>query len=113
MHRFSHWKVPLSEAQSVSEVTALMHNYLGTLGPDVIAALPPSCWDALTVDDLPGSAVVLVREELHYSGKAEIAEMLHEIAHTFVAASTRVASLEARGQPVDAPPDRAREVTRP
>ena len=103
MHRFSHWKVPLSEAQSVSEVTALMHNYLGTLGPEVIAALPPSCWDALTVDDLAGSAVVLVREELRYAGKPEIAEVLHEIAHTFVAASTRMASIEMRGQPMILP----------
>ena len=100
MHRFSRWKVPLSEAQTVGEVATLMSDYLKTIGAGDVEGLPASCREALNTDDIPGSAVVLIREELHYAGAPEVAAMLHEIAHTFVAASTRIASIQARGQPV-------------
>ena len=86
-------------AQAVPEVVALMRDYIATLTPEEIATLPASVWDALNVDDISGSAVVLIREELNLVGKSDAADLLHEIAHTFVAASTRLASIQARGQP--------------
>jgi len=100
MHRFSRWKLPLSEAQTVGDVLALMDEYLKTIPPTEIERLPADTWDALGTSDIAGSALVLVRGELHYTGDPEISAILHEIAHTFVAASTRIASIQARGQPV-------------
>jgi hypothetical protein len=100
MHRFSRWKVPLTEAQSVQQVVKLMRDYVATIGVEDLGALPETCRQALTAEDIQGSAVILVREELQFSGDPTVAEMLHEIAHTFVAASTRMASVQARGQPL-------------
>ena len=100
MHRFSRWKLSLSECQTIQEVVSLMANYVATIGPEDFEALPQSCRRALSVDDISGSAVVLIREELQFSGNGEVGEILHEIAHTFVAASHRIASIQARGQPV-------------
>ncbi len=99
MHRFSRWKIPLSQAQSVSEVITLIGDYLKAIPAADIESLPASCRDALTESEIPGSAVVLIREELRYAGgDPAVAEKLHEIAHTFVAASNRIASIQARGQ---------------
>ena len=103
MHRFSRWKVPLSEAQSVADVVRLMSDYLATIGPEAMEVMPEACRHALTVEDIPGAAVVLIREELHFSGNEIIGAMLHEIAHTYVAASHRIASIQSRGQPITQP----------
>ena len=97
MHKFSRWKVPLSDAQTVSDVVKLMEDYLKTITGTTVEGLPASCWEALNVQDISGSAVVLIREELHYMGDAKVSEVLHEIAHTYVAASHRIASIQARG----------------
>jgi hypothetical protein len=99
LHRFSRWKIPLTEALTVEQVVGLMSAYVATVSPQDRASLPEVCRRALTVEDIAGSAVILVREELQFAGDAAIGEMLHELAHTFVAASSRIASIQARGQP--------------
>jgi hypothetical protein len=101
VHRFSRWRVPLSEAATVADVIGLMRDYLAKISPEDIGKLPPPCWDCLTTRDIASSAVVLIREEIHFAGEGDAAEVLHEIAHTFVAASTRIAAIQARDQPID------------
>ena len=100
MHQFLLWKGPLLTAQSIDEVQRLMGDYLGTLRSRQIEALPPSSWDALTVTDIRGSALILIREGLLYSGKPESAGILHEVTQMYIAASDRIAAIQRRGETV-------------
>ena len=100
MHTFVRWKDSLLHAQTVNEVIRVMRDYIATLAPDDIGALPGACQEALQVDDIAGSALILLREELQFRGSPSIGALLHEVAHTYVAASNRIVVIQARGQPL-------------
>lgn len=80
-----------------------MGEYLQTLRPEDVDELPELCRRALTADDISDSALVLIREELTFTGRPEIADMLHEVAHTYVAAANRIVQIRGRGEPVTQP----------
>ena len=100
MHRFLRWKDPLLDARTVGDVRRVMNDYLATLRAGDFEALPATCWDVLTVDDIAGSALILTRAELTFMGSPEVAAVLHEIAQTYVAASNRLVQIQGRGEPV-------------
>jgi hypothetical protein len=97
MHAESQWKDHLLHAQTVGEVIRIMRDYLTAIAPDVWDALPSACQEALSVDDIPGSALILLREELQFRGNPSTGAMLHDLAHTFVTASNRIVAIQARG----------------
>ena len=100
VYRFSRWKERLQDANSVGEVKRILGEYIDAIPTAFRAGMPADCQSALNADDIAGSAVVLIREELNYSGQPDIAEMLHEVAHTFVAAQNRIVSIRSRGEPL-------------
>ena len=100
MHRFIKWRDALNHASTVADVRAVILEYLDSVGRDVLAKLPQSFLAHIDPEDIPGSAVALIREELRFAGDQDDSAVLHEVAHTFVAASNRIASIQARGQPI-------------
>jgi hypothetical protein len=70
-----------------------MRSYVETIPPTVITALPRESQRALSDPDIHSAAVTLLQCELTYRGEPACAELLHEIAHTFAAASTRISRL--------------------
>jgi hypothetical protein len=100
VHTFVRWKDNLTDAQTVKDVVRVMRDYLATLSLEDRKRFPPACRDALSVDDIADSALVLFRAEVQFTGDPVITAMLHEVAQTFVAASNRIVAIQARGQPL-------------
>jgi hypothetical protein len=100
MYRFSRWKDPLFDARSVGDVERVMGEYLKTLEPLNIEALPRSCREAMSTQDISVSALILTREDLTFHGNPETAAILHEVANTYIAASNRIVQIQGRGEPV-------------
>jgi hypothetical protein len=99
VHRFYRWRDALNVAHTDQEVIALMREYVRSIDPDIAGQLPPECRRALDpLADLQTAAVTLLHSELAFRGPRELAELLHEVAHTFAAASIRVSRL--RTEPV-------------
>ena len=84
----------------MADVKRVMDDYIATLTEAERGQLPPICNRALATDDVAGSALILIREEINYAGDPQVSALLHEVAHTFVAASNRIVSIQSRGQPV-------------
>ena len=95
MHQFVHWKAALQGAHTADEVQQVMEEYAGRIAAGDKVSLPTACKAVLRDVDIALGAETLIREELRFKGDAATAELLHEIAHTFVAAANRIASLEA------------------
>ena len=93
MHRFVQWKSALRTARTAGEVEQVIAQYVGGLAPGDKIGLPASCRNVLRDMDISMGAATLVREELGFDGDDATAELLHEIAHTFVAAANRIAFL--------------------
>lgn len=93
MHRFFRWRERLNAARTEQDIRALVAEYLLSLDAEVVKALPAPCRDALTVGEVQECAVALLHAELGYTGPEEMRELLHECAHTFAAASVRLAKL--------------------
>ena len=96
MYRFQRWKDTLQIAPNEGTVVGVMRDYVAAIEPEVIATLPVECKRAMALSDIQSAAVTLLHAELMYRGTPEIGELLHEIAHTFAAASVRLSRL--RGQ---------------
>jgi hypothetical protein len=71
-----------------------MRDYVATLTPQSISLLPESCQQALHDPDVQAAAVTLLQCELAFKGSDELVAMLHEIAHTYAAASTRLTAIK-------------------
>lgn len=95
MYQFVHWKSALQKANNPQEVHKVLTEYASGIAPGDKIGLPAACKRVLLEVDMRGGAPVLVREELAFDGDSATANLLHEIAHTFVAAAIRVAHLEA------------------
>jgi hypothetical protein len=93
MHRFQRWRDILQAAPDEEAVGRAMRDYVAVLPPAVISLLPEDCQRALCDLDIQGAAVTLLHCELGFTGDSATAELLHEIAHTFAAASTRITRL--------------------
>ena len=98
MHRFLRWRDALLVAPSVKAVSTLMQEYVDSVGVPVISTLPVECQRVLTDPhlDVQSAAVTLLHAELGFSGQEELRELLHEMAHTFAAASVRMTALHTR-----------------
>jgi hypothetical protein len=107
MQRFLQWREAIAVADDEEAVCALVTECVNGVLPSDIASLPPACQQILEnpARDVQGAAVVLLQQELCFSGDFEVAALLHEIAHTFVAASSRLGRLHARGSNATTPQD--------
>jgi hypothetical protein len=92
MHRFQKWRDALSIAPDVKAVTGVMHDYVATLAPDELEHITPPCRAALraTPLDIQGIAVCLLQAELAWKGRPEAWAVLHDVAHIFALAATRL-----------------------
>jgi predicted Zn-dependent protease with MMP-like domain len=94
MHRFQRWRQALQEAFTEEAVVGVMRDYVATIAPEVVSLLPQECREAVREPDLQSAAVTLIQCELAYQGSESIGVLLHEIAHTFAAASTRLTAIK-------------------
>ena len=91
MHRFAKWHDALRAARDEKAVVALMQDYVSVIQPQVIDLLPADAQSTLIGNlDVQSAAVSLLHAELMFRGSPEIGQLLHEIAHTFAAASVRL-----------------------
>ena len=93
MHRFHRWRDVLLATSDEASVRRVISQYAGTLDPIVVSALPEDCQRALKDTDIQSAAVALLHCEMRFNGSDEVRAVLHEIAHTFAAASLRLTSL--------------------
>ena len=93
MHRFQRWRDAIQSARDPAAVSKVMREYVDSLPPTVISVLPPDSRRALGDPDIQRAAVSILHCELAFKGDAEVADLLHEVAHTFAAASLRLARL--------------------
>ena len=97
LHQFIHWRAALQAAATTAQVQELMEQYSSRIAPGDKMGLPAACKSVLRDVEIATGAATLIREELLYEGDAATADLLHEIAHTFVAAANRLALLESSG----------------
>lgn len=98
MQRFVQWREAISLASDPEAVCSVVTECANAIPPSDIGSLPAGCRSILEnpAVDIQGAAVVLLQEELRFSGDADVAALLREIAHTFVAASARLGMLHGR-----------------
>ena len=101
MHRFQRWRQILQEAHTEEAVKRVMRDYVESLTPEVAGLLPERCQEALRDPDIQSAAVTLLQCELGFSGPDGIAAVLHEIGHTYAAASTRLTAIQKEVLPGD------------
>ena len=95
MHRFQRWRQVLENAHTQADVERAIRDYAATLAP-VLSALPAECKRAIEHENVQEAAVSLLHSELGYrGGSAETAQILHEIAHTYAAASLRLSRIKS------------------
>ena len=103
MHRFQRWREFLQGANTPRAVETVMRDYVESLPPGTIDVLPPECQQALSDPDLSAAAVALLQCEMTAKGLSpDVAAVLHEIAHTFAAASVRLRGLHGSQEPTSA-----------
>jgi hypothetical protein len=96
LYRFEKWRDLIGQASTPAAVRNVIRQYVDCILPSEAAKLPTACQAVLQEPDgdIASSAVSLLQEELRFSGSDESAALLHEIAHTFVAASTRLTQMQ-------------------
>ena len=92
-YRFERWRDAIQAAASPEALGQVMREYVRMVPPTLAGLLPPECQRALANTDLQDAAITLLHCELTYRGDPALADLLHEIAHTYAAASTRIARL--------------------
>jgi hypothetical protein len=92
MHRFQKWRDALQLAPDVKAVGGVMQEYVATLTPADLEHMPAPCRGALRESplDVPGIAVCLLQAELSWKGGPEAWAVLHDVAHIFALAATRL-----------------------
>jgi hypothetical protein len=93
MHRFMRWREVIQGATDEKSLLRIMRDYVDSIDPTVISALPSECQRALADLDIQSAAVTLLHCEMSFKGLPEMTDLLHEIAHTYSAASLRLAQL--------------------
>jgi hypothetical protein len=103
MHRFAGWRKTLSAAATEQQLAARVNDWVNSIPPEQLARLPERVRNVLlneAAHDIEGAAVSLLQYELTFSGDAEMAAMLHEVAYTCAAASIRLGQLRGREQAI-------------
>jgi hypothetical protein len=90
MHTFQRWREIILAARDMETLHKAMAEYVQTIPPSVIQMLPSDCHHALVQGDIQTAAVCLLQYELSFDGDATVARLLHEAAHTFASAATRM-----------------------
>jgi len=85
------WLSQIDAAHSAADLARVVREYLGSLMPDQLAALPVACRaDAIAApSDIQEWAVTLARDDLTLGGSAT----LHEAAVIFAAAGSKLAKV--------------------
>jgi hypothetical protein len=96
LYRFEKWRDLIGQATTPAAVQKVIRQYVDCILPSEAAKLPVACQEVLQMGDgdIATSAVSLLQEELRFNGREDSAALLHEIAHTFVAASTRLTQMQ-------------------
>ncbi len=96
MHRFQKWRDALQIAPDVKAVSGVMQDYVATLSPEDLEHIPAPCSAAMRTSplDIPAIAVCLLQAELSWSGRPEAWAVLHDVAHTFALAATRLTMVQ-------------------
>lgn len=96
MHRFEKWRELITQAGTPGAVKKIIRQYVDCILPSEAAKLPLICQEVLQDPDgdIAAHAVSLLHQELRFDGSEESAALLHEIAQTFVAASTRLTQVQ-------------------
>ena len=89
----------MQAAPDVETVGKIMRDYVTTIPPPLLNQLPSECQRALANSDIQYAAVAILHCELGFKGDTLIAEMLHEVAHTYAAASLRITRLTKEEAP--------------
>ncbi|MGE5615943.1 MAG: hypothetical protein ACM3X5_03430 [Bacillota bacterium] len=99
MHRFRNWREAIQASQDAECVATLISEYVASIRRSDLDGLSQHCRRVLTDPDtdIQAAAVTLLREELAFDGNAQLGAVLHEIAHTFAAASVRLGQLLGHG----------------
>jgi len=100
MHRFQKWRDALQVAPNVDKVAGIMEDYVSAIAASA-SALPQDCQEILACRplDIQEAAVTLLHAELDFRGSHEASDFLHEVAHTFAAASVRMTLLHGTYEP--------------
>ena len=99
MHRFLKWREALNAAPDEKTLLRVMRDYVDAIDPSDIERLPLECQAALDPKiDLQTAAVTILHSELAFHGDESVEQLLHEVAHTFSAASIRLSRL--RTEPI-------------
>lgn len=95
MRRFKETRDEISQARSSEQVMALVRVCMAELPPSDRARLPVSVQAALgPAHTIADAAVDLLRSDMQFSGDADTANLLHEIAETFATASARLSKIQ-------------------
>ena len=93
MHAYERWRDTIQAAPDEAAIQKAIRDYAATIPTPIVGALPAECQVALNDPDIQGAAVKLLQCDLAYRGESAFAELLHEIAQTYAAASTRISRL--------------------
>ena len=93
MHRFIRWRDAMQAAPSADMVVRIIRDYVTTIPPEVLTLLPEECQRAVKDSDVQAAAITILHCELAFRGDPFVSEVLHEIAHTYAAASLRITRL--------------------
>jgi hypothetical protein len=96
VYRFHRWRDAIQFATDRGAVLGIIKDYVRAIPPEVVAVLPADCQKVVMGHaplDIQEVAVSALQAELAHQGSPEVREMIHEVAHTFAAASTRLVAL--------------------
>ena len=93
MDRFERWREVIQTAGDENAVEHAVKAYVASVPATVASLLPTECQRALHEPDIQRAAITLIHCELTYRGEASVAEVLHQVAQTYAAASRRIAQL--------------------
>jgi hypothetical protein len=94
-YRFQRWKSHIEGAQSEAELVTVLTEYCATFLPSDLAQLPEDCPPCMleAPEDIPARALDFTRCELKAQHGTRAADLLHEIALSFKAASEKLGRL--------------------
>ena len=100
MHRFEKWRDAISLAPDESSVVQVMRDYANAIDLQSLELLvPDDCLKVLlyvgggATDNIEAAAQCLLDLELSHRDDPVVDGMLHELAHTFAAATARIRRL--------------------
>ena len=98
MYRPERWIPLLQSCDSETELVRVLRDFLATIPPGDLAAIPAGAGIASfdSALDVAAIAVSLAREELLFSGDETSRVLLNSVTTVFATAATRLAEIQAR-----------------